>query len=110
MKLQTTAFALLTIPLIATAQSGDSFECMMGTLTRRVVIERQGSAAAPCEVAYYKDSEAPGERQALWNAQVDGSYCSARATEFVARLEGFGWNCVAAAPIGEAARNEDDTN
>ena len=107
MKLQFFAFALATIPVIAVAQPDDRYECTMGELTRRVVIERQGGAPVPCEVVYYKDSEAPGERQVLWNAAVDASYCGARATEFAARLEGLGWSCVAAAPQEEPATSED---
>ena len=108
MKLPTFVLGLLGFPLIAVAQSDERYQCTMGDLTRRVAIEREGSAPVPCEVAYYKDSEAPGERQVLWNAASDTSYCGARAAEFVSRLEGLGWNCVAAAPADAAAASEDD--
>ncbi|MGD8340510.1 MAG: hypothetical protein PVH89_06980 [Gammaproteobacteria bacterium] len=107
MKLQSFALALAMVPVIAAAQSDERYQCTMGELTRRVAIERQGDAPVPCEVAYYKDSEAPGERQVLWNAAVDTSYCGSRAAEFVSRLEGLGWSCVAAAPAEESARSED---
>ena len=105
MKLHQAVYSLLMIPLVSVAQSTDSYVCTMGDLTRRVAVERQGTAPVPCEVAYYKDSEAPGQRQALWNAQNDASYCGARAAEFVTRLEGFGWQCMAAA-AQPAAANE----
>jgi hypothetical protein len=106
MKLNAFAFALLAMPLIAIAQSNDTYECQMGNLSRRVVVERAGSAPVPCEVVYLKDSEAPGEREVLWSAQNDGGYCSARATEFVARLEGLGWQCSMAGAEREIARDE----
>lgn len=109
MKSLTTVVALLTIPLIATAQSDAAYECRMGELIRRVAVERDGSAPLPCRVAYFKDTEAPGERQVLWNAQNDASYCDARASEFVSRLQGLGWNCTAAAAGPEVATNETST-
>ncbi len=106
MKALTTLFALLTIPLIVVAQAGDSFECTMGGLVRRVSIEREGAAAAPCEVAYYKATEAPGERQVLWNADNDAGYCATRASEFVSRLEGWGWQCAASSAGRDTATDE----
>jgi hypothetical protein len=109
MKSHTPSFALLTIPLLAVAQSNDSYECTMDGLIRRVVIDREGSAAVPCEVAYYKDAEAPGERQVLWSAENDAAYCTARATEFVSSLESLGWQCAVTGAEPEAVTEEDDT-
>lgn len=106
MKLCALTFGLLTIPLLAAAQSNNGYQCTMGELARRVVVERSGSAPVPCEVAYFKDSEAPGERQVLWSADNDAGYCDARATEFVARLESLGWQCSMAGVEPEAARSE----
>ena len=58
----------------------------------------------PCEVHYYKDTEAPGESQVLWSAQAQEGYCEAKTEEFVARLQGWGWSCGASAePAPEAA-------
>ena len=96
MKLLPPFFALLALPLVAVAQSDGSYQCTMGDLVRRVVVERQGSAPVPCEVAYYKDTEASGQRQVLWSAEHDPEYCSARASEFRSKLEGMGWQCSAA--------------
>lgn len=110
MKSHTSIFALLAIPLIAVSQSNDAYECRMGGLARRVIVEREGSAPIPCEVAYYKDNEAPGERQALWRAENDPAYCSARATELVSRLRGWGWQCTVADAEPEAVTDEDETN
>jgi hypothetical protein len=108
MKLHTFFFALLTVPLIAAAQSNDSYECTMGDLVRRVSVDREGSAPVPCEVAYYKATEAPGERQVLWSAANDAGYCDARAAELVSRLEGWGWQCAEANAESEAVEAEDD--
>ena len=47
----------------------------------------------PCEVLYFKDSEAPGERQVLWSATNEAGYCETQAQGFVAKLEGLGWEC-----------------
>jgi hypothetical protein len=95
------AISLLVFPLFAIAQTGQGIECTMGEQVRRVVVESDVPAPLICEVAYYKDTEAPGERQALWNAQNDAAYCDARSEEFVAQLEEWGWTC--------AARAENDT-
>jgi hypothetical protein len=103
--------AALSIPITAFAQSGESYECTMGSLVRRVAIEREGSAPVPCEVAYYKDSEAPGQREVLWSAQNDTAYCGARISEFVSRLGDLGWQCsVSTAPATEpeSVRNDSD--
>lgn len=110
MKPLATVFALFSIPLIAIAQSSQSYECTMGALVRRVVVERDGTAPVPCAVAYYKDTEAPGERQVLWSAENDAAYCDARASEFVSRLESLGWQCTASPAAQEAARNEELPN
>lgn len=108
MKLLTTFFALLTVPLLTVAQSGTAYECTMGDLVRRVAVEREGTAPVPCEVAYYKVTEAPGEREVLWSAENDAAYCGERSAEFRGRLEGLGWSCAAATADTPAARSEDD--
>jgi hypothetical protein len=108
MKSHVIVFALLAMPMIAVAQSNETHRCTMGDLVRRVSIEREGSAPVPCEVAYYKDTEAAGQRQVLWNAQNDAGYCEARRDEFVSQLEGWGWQCVAASAAPAGAGNEND--
>jgi hypothetical protein len=101
------------MPIVASAQSGDTYQCTMGGLTRRVEIAREGASPVPCEVLYFKDSEAPGERQVLWSAANESGYCEAQAQGFVERLEGLGWECestpgapappAAAAPVAPAS-------
>jgi len=110
MKSHVIVFALLTMPVIAVAQSNETHRCTMGDLVRRVSIEREGSASVPCEVAYYKDTEAAGQRQVLWDAQNDPSYCEARRDEFVSKLEGWGWRCAATSAAPAASSDETGAN
>lgn len=109
------AMALL-LPCIAFAQGADKFQCTKGELVRRVEIYTEPGAAAPCEVHYFKDTEAPGDSEVLWSAQADGTYCQTKTTEFVAKLESWGWACQAPQiepppPAEESAEGEaaDDT-
>jgi len=98
------ALLALLVPVIATAQEGGKYQCTLGELVRRVEIFTEPGLTVPCEVHYYKDTEAPGESQVLWNAQTQVGYCEAKAEEFVAALQGWGWSCGAsAAPAPEAA-------
>ncbi|MGA8204539.1 MAG: hypothetical protein WB812_08480 [Woeseiaceae bacterium] len=89
------AIALLAaaLPGLALAQGADSYQCTLGDLTRRVEILTEPGRSVPCEVHYYKDTEAPGEMQVLWRAQSEAGYCQRKADDFVARLEGMGWDC-----------------
>ena len=86
---------LLTLiaPAIALAQGAQSYQCTYGDLERRVEILYETSESGPCEVHYYKDSESPGDRQVLWSASNESGYCEARTEEFIAKLEGWGWDC-----------------
>jgi hypothetical protein len=108
------SFLAAAMPIVAFAQSTDTYQCTMSGLTRRVEIAREGDSPVPCEVLYFKDSEAPGERQVLWSAANESGYCEAQAQGFVERLEGLGWECqstpgapapsTAAAPAAPASR------
>ncbi len=85
---------LAAAPLAAAA---DSYRCTNGELVRRVEIVYETGGTLPCEVHYYKDTEAPGSREVLWTAQNEAGYCEARTAEFIERLRGFGWSCSASA-------------
>jgi hypothetical protein len=65
----------------------------------------------PCEVHYYKDTEAPGERQVLWRALQQEGYCEEKTQEFVRQLASWGWSCSQTEASEEAAEPEeaDDT-
>ena len=90
-----TLIVLLTamLPSISFGQDSQNFQCTQGDLQRRVEIVQEGANPVPCEVHYYKESEAQGERQVLWRATNESSYCESKAREFVAKLEGWGWSC-----------------
>lgn len=87
------ALAAITVSGVATAQDETKFQCTLGDMQRRVEIVTEPGVEVPCSVHYYKDTEAPGEQQALWTAQNDASYCSSKARELVSKLQGWGWDC-----------------
>ena len=86
-------FAALILPAIAIAQDSEKYQCTYGDMQRRVEILHEPGVEAPCSVHYYKDTEMPGEQQVLWSAENDGNYCRTKTLEFVAKLEGWGWDC-----------------
>ncbi len=87
-----TSVAIL-VPLSVSAQDAPEYQCVLQDLQRRVEVVYESSVAVPCEVHYFKDTEAPGEQQILWNAQNESGYCESQAQAFVEKLEGWGWNC-----------------
>ena len=69
-----TGFSIL-VPLTVSAQNTPETRCVCGDMQRRVAIVYETGVAVPCEVHYFKDTEAPGEHQVLWNAQNESGYC-----------------------------------
>lgn len=102
--------ALLTTltPGMLLAEGSDAYTCTYGELQRRVEILRETGAQVPCEVHYYKDSEAPGEREVLWSATNEIGYCEKNTEQLIAKLEGWGWNCGRDEPQ-ETPETPDDT-
>ena len=75
-------------------RQGDKSLCKIGNIMRRVEIQYyEQEKAVPCEVHYYKDTEAPGEQQVLWRALNETGYCERKTEELIARLQGWGWTC-----------------
>ncbi len=98
------------LPSLSFGQSPDAYQCSYGDLQRRVEILYETGVAVPCEVHYYKDTEAPGEMQVLWRAQNESGYCERKTQEFIATLQEWGWNCEqkgAAEPTTEPAQADD---
>jgi len=94
--------AAAILPLAASAQDAASFRCVNGDQVRRVEVAHPTGAPVPCEVRYFKDTEAPGQSATPWRADNEAGYCADRAAELVNRLQGFGWNCAAAAaPVAD---------
>jgi len=83
-----------------------SYQCSFGELQRRVEILTEPGVSVPCEVHYYKDTEAPGEKQVLWSADSQEGYCEAKTEEFIAKLEGFGWDCGQGSEVMPASEPE----
>ncbi len=101
-----TSVAIL-VPLSVSAQDAPEYQCVLQDLQRRVEVVYESSVAVPCEVHYFKDTEAPGEQQILWNAQNESGYCESQAQALVEKLEGWGWECNAAAPAEAVDDTED---
>ena len=114
MKLTAAAFGFLpfiTFSVSAYAQDSQVYRCSLGELQRRVEIYHETGVTVPCEVHYYKDTEAPGERQVLWSASSEEGFCDSKAAEFVEQLRGWGWDCSAATEAeGEPTPPPDDTD
>jgi len=98
-------FFCLALPGFALAQGAET-ACTYGDMVRRVVVMSEPGVAVPCEVHYFKDTEAPGEDQVLWSASSQAGYCEEKAAGLVAKLEGWGWDCGAAAPPAAAETPE----
>ena len=96
------AVIALVLPTVAAAQDASSYRCTFGDNVRRVEIVSEPGVSVPCEVHYYKDTEAPDERQVLWSAQSEAGYCEAQTQDFIAKLEGWGWDCEAGDPAAPA--------
>ena len=71
------------------------YRCTLGENVRRVEINYpQSPETLPCEVIYYKDTEAPNEPEILWRAENDASYCETQTDAIVYRLTTeWGWQC-----------------
>ena len=98
---------ILLLPLAAAA---DNYRCTNGDLVRRIEIIYEPGRALPCEVHYFKDSEAAGSSEMLWRAENEAGYCEARAAELAEKLNGLGWTCSAAGDAGpDEPAEADDT-
>jgi hypothetical protein len=87
------ALIAAAVPCLALAQGDGKYSCSFGDLQRRVEILTEPGVSVPCEVHYYKDTEAPGESEVLWSAGTQDGFCQSKTEEFIAKLESWGWNC-----------------
>jgi hypothetical protein len=86
------------------AAAGQEFQCRRDELIRRIELQFANDAdRLPCEVVYWKDSEAPGQSQRPWRADHQLDFCTEKAREMVELLEAEGWACDEVAPSAEAA-------
>ncbi len=84
----------LIVSLIAVPFSvyADSWSCSKQDLVREVHVEYATTSPVPCIVVYKKPNEG-FEDQTLWSADNTEGYCEEKASEFVAKLESWGWVC-----------------
>ena len=94
------------LPCLSFGQGAQSYQCSLGELQRRVEILYETGVTVPCEVHYYKDTEAPGEPQVLWRALNETGYCERKTEEFIAKLREMGWTCAQGTDAGQAAESE----
>lgn len=87
--IQIFVFALIALPISAYA---DSWSCSHDNDVREIHVVSDSPSGVPCRVVYKKLTEGV-EDQVLWNANNDASYCTEKATAFVAKQEGWGWVC-----------------
>jgi hypothetical protein len=101
--------AVVAISTVATTAAGQEFQCRRDDLIRRIELQfADNPDRLPCEVVYWKDSEAPGQPQRPWRADHQLDFCTGKAHEMVELLEAEGWACDevaagAAAPARSAA-------
>lgn len=106
-------FLAALLPSLSFAQAPHDYQCSLDNLQRRVVIFYETGVTVPCEVHYFKDTEAPGETQVLWRALNEAGYCEKMADNFVGKLRDLGWTCgqgsgtAAEAPATESAEAEE---
>ena len=103
-----TVSLLVMLPCLSSAEGPQNFLCTYSDLQRRVEILYETGMTLPCEVHYYKDTESPGEKQVLWRAMNEASYCEDKAQEFIVKLQDLGWSCGQSQEM-ETPALEDDT-
>jgi hypothetical protein len=69
--------------------SGITYVCTHDSSTRTIRVIYPDSGPNVCEVTYEKSTGT----QTLWSASNDESYCTGKAEGFVAKQEGWGWEC-----------------
>jgi hypothetical protein len=107
-KITLTILSAVLLPGLSLAQDSNNYLCSNGDLQRRVEIVYETGVTVPCEVHYYKDTEAPGDRQVLWRALQQEGYCEEQTRQFITQLASWGWNCTqGAAPEADMPDDSD---
>ena len=101
--------SVVVLPGYALAQDGTKYQCAQGDLQRRIEVLYETGMTLPCEVHYFKDTEAPGGSQVLWRASNEGGYCEAKARGLADKLQGLGWDCGLSEEPAAPAEADDDT-
>ena len=88
---------LLSITTASHAMDNIKTVCSHGNQTRVIEVAYTGDGALPCEVRYAKSDGS----KVLWSANNAVDYCESKATAFVEKQKGWGWNCEVAAVSSE---------
>jgi len=91
MKKMTVLCFVISVALLAGSAIADvTYTCTNGTQERIISVMYQDQVAqVPCEVQYQKE----GVTETLWSAQNEIGYCDMKATAFIEKQRGWGWNC-----------------
>jgi hypothetical protein len=96
---------LLNSPqIVAQQQAGQSMHCQLGDAVRVIEVVYPEGGELPCEVQYTKE----GASSVLWQATNEAGYCEQQAADFVEKLRGWGFECVAM-PAGNNASADDSS-
>ena len=83
----TTALVLI---FSVSASADINYLCTHDSAERKIDVVYTGAGGTvPCEVQYTKSTS----YEVLWNAQSEEGFCEAKAAEFVAKQESWGWTC-----------------
>lgn len=99
-------YGLVLILVAGTASGQETYQCVLGELTREITVVYETGVSVPCEVHYHKTVEAPNDVQVLWRAMNEEGYCEARAGELAAKLQDLGWQCGMASDAAESTPAE----
>ena len=84
-------FAIFTVLAFSlNAKADETYICLNAGVERTIsVVYDIPGQVVPCEVTYDK-----GEGiESLWRANNEAGYCEAKAAEFVAKQQDWGWSC-----------------
>ncbi|MCW8875459.1 MAG: hypothetical protein OQJ89_05240 [Kangiellaceae bacterium] len=88
------SLSLLT-SLSAFAADNKATICTHGTFERKVEVVYPQGGETPCEVQYTKE----GKMNVVWYAEAEIGYCEDKASTFIEKLKGWGWNCELVKPL-----------
>ena len=80
---------VLLTPAFALASTDQRTVCTHDTQERVIEVVYPTGNQLPCEVRYTKN----GNTEVLWNAENETRYCETKATEFIEKQRGWGWQC-----------------
>lgn len=85
-----TATLLSSVASYVQASQSSTTVCTRANQTRIIeVVYPEDSQRPACEVIYTKQ----GNSNVLWSARNDMSYCEQKAMKFIAKQQGWGWDC-----------------